>query len=88
MKIKEGCLLREIGGSYVVVVSGVESVDFRGMITLQNETAVFMYKLLLEDITMDQLCKSLINKYGITEDHAKKTSHDFIEKLRGVGIVE
>ncbi len=88
MKIKDGCLLREIGGSYVVVVSGVESVDFRGMISLQNETAVFMYKALSEEITMEELCGKLVEKYDVTEEHAMKTSQEFVEKLRGVGIIE
>ena len=88
MKIKEGCLLREIGGSYVVVVSGVENVDFRGMITLQNDTAVFLYKALSEETTEEALADKLVEKYGITKAHALETTATFIEKLRGVGIVE
>ncbi len=88
MKIKSGCLLREIGGNYVVVVTGADMVNFRGMITLQNETAVFLYKAFCEDISLNEAAQKLTEEYDVTEEHALKTVEEFISKLREVGIIE
>lgn len=88
MKIKSGCLLREIGDSSVVVVTGAAPVDFRGMITLQNDTAVFLYKALESDTSISDVASKLSEKYGITAEHAVKTTEEFVAKLRKVNIIE
>ena len=45
MKIKEGFLLRQVGGNYVIVPVGAQSVDFRCIITL-NEVGAFLWQKL------------------------------------------
>jgi hypothetical protein len=40
MKIKSGYIMREVADNYVVVPTGQATVDFNGMITL-NETGAF-----------------------------------------------
>ena len=47
MKIKEGFILKEIAGSYVVVPVGDDLVDFSLMITT-NETGAFLFNLISE----------------------------------------
>ena len=41
MKIKDGYMVREVAGSQIVVPVGERTVDFNGIITL-NETAAFL----------------------------------------------
>ena len=50
MKIKEGFLLREVAGKYVVVPLGAQSVDFRCLITL-NEAGTFLWRLMETETT-------------------------------------
>ena len=45
MKIREGFILKEIAGSYVVVPVGDDLVDFSLMITI-NETGAFLWNCL------------------------------------------
>jgi len=88
MKLKSGCLLREIGDSHVVVVTGVSAVDFRGMVTLQNDTALFMYKLLEAETSVAEIAGKLVERYGITQEHALDTTEKFVGKLREINIIE
>ena len=80
MKIKEGFLLKEIAGSYVVVPVGEKLVDFQMMVTL-NETGAFLWEKLANDITEEELVAALLGEYDVDEQTAKKDVSEFIKKL-------
>ena len=50
MKIKEGFILRNVAGSNVVVPVGQATVDFNGMMSL-NDTGAFLFDKLTKGIT-------------------------------------
>ena len=54
MKIKEGFVLRTIAGSNIVVPVGAASIDFNGMITL-NDSGAFLWKELEQGGDADSL---------------------------------
>lgn len=87
MKIKDGFLLRQIAGGTVVVPVGKASVDFNGMITL-NETGAFLWKLLENDISEEELLQRLTAEYDISEDIAKADINAFIGKLKDAGLID
>ena len=88
MKIKEGFILREIAGSFVVVPVGQNLVDFSSMITL-NETGAFLWNVLLEGASEDELCKKLLLEYeGVSEEDALSDIKDFIKILEEKNILE
>ena len=88
MKIKEGFILREVAGSYVVVAVGAASKDFRGVIKL-NGSGAFLWKVLeKEDKSTEDLVKALLDEYEIDEETAKKDVNDFVDRLKGAKIVE
>lgn len=84
MRIKDGYLLKEVAGNYVVVPVG--NVDFDGMISL-NQTGVCIWKLLETDTDFDQLLSQFLNEYDIDKDTAKADLNAFIAKLRDSGIL-
>lgn len=86
MKIKEGFLLREVAGSHVVVPVGGTSMDFSGMITL-NETGAFLWKLLSEPAQEEEVVRKLIQTYGIDEEKARHDVTCFLEKLKEEGLL-
>lgn len=87
MKIKDGFLLREIAGGTVVVPVGKMSVDFNGMITL-NETGAFLWQQLENDISEEELLQRLLAEYDISEDIAKADINAFIAKLKDAGLID
>lgn len=87
MKLKEGFVLRKIGGESVVIPIGNNIADFNGIIRL-NESAAFLWGLLKSEITKDNLVKSLIREYKIDEGLAINDVEKFISKLSENNVVE
>ena len=88
MKIKEGFILREIAGSFVVVPVGQNLVDFSSMITL-NETAAFLWNCLADGADEDALCQKLLSEYeGVTKEDALADIKEFINVLNEKNILE
>lgn len=81
MKIKEGFVLRELGGQNVVVPLGKASKNFNGVIYL-NETGAFLFKQLKENKNEEELLSLLLNEYEIDENTAKKDLDIFIHQLK------
>ena len=74
-------------GTDIVVAVGEASVNFNAMITL-NATGAFIWGLLEEDKTEDELVAALTEKYDIAEEIARKDVAAFLTKARSVGVIE
>ena len=87
MKIKEDFLLRKVADCYVVAPVGKATVDFNGMMNL-NETGAFLWEKLENDTTKEDLLKAMLDEYEVTEDIAKKDIDNFITKLKDGNLLE
>lgn len=87
MKIKEGFLLRNIAGSNIVVPVGAASVDFNGMITL-NDSGAFLWKELEKGGDEETLTAALLREYDVDEAMARSSAIDYIRKLDEAGVLE
>lgn len=87
MKIKEGFLLHEVAGNCIVVPVGKAELDFGGMMTL-NPVGAFVWKALETDTTEQAVIEKVVEAYGIDEATARHDVHAYLEKLRGVGLIE
>ena len=82
MKLKSGFVLRQIGGSYVVVAVGLQTLDFKGMIRL-NDTGAFLWEKLTEkDCTAEDLVAALTAEYEVSEEIAAKDVAAFLQSLK------
>lgn len=70
MKIKSDYLLRKVADSYVVVPVGKATVDFNGMINL-NETGAFLWQQLQKDADEETLLKAMLMEYEVDEETAE-----------------
>ena len=88
MKIKEGFILREIAGSFVVVPVGDDTVDFSSMITT-NETGAFLWNSLTEDKIESELCDLLMTEYeGAGREEIEADVREFVANLTEAGVLE
>ncbi len=87
MKIREGFLLRNVAGNNVVVPIGQATLDFNGMMSL-NETGAFIFSKMLDGTTKEQLIEDLISEYEVEREMAEKDVDDFIKKVEGEGLLE
>ena len=87
MKIKEGFILRNVAGNNVVVPIGQATIDFNGMMSL-NETGAFLFEKMLKGTTREELIEALKKEYEIEEALAQKDVDDFIAKVESEGLFE
>lgn len=81
MKIKEGYILKEVAGNFIVVAVGEAALDFNGVITL-NETGAFLWDKMGSDITEQGLVDIMMSEYDIDENTAKADVLAFTQKLK------
>ena len=87
LKLKEGLILREVAGSYVVVAVGKAAVEFNAMITL-NETGAFLWKALEKGATEESLTEALLDEYEVDKDTASADVKEFIEKIKEAKLLK
>lgn len=89
MKIKDGFVLEEVGGSYLAVAVGERAGNFNGMVRL-NGTGAFFWNLMADKhVTREELVKEAVKAYdGVTEADILPGIIAFEEKLRSAGIIE
>lgn len=87
MKIKDGFILREVAGSFIVVAVGEAVKEFNGIVNL-NETGAVLWKTLEKGATKEQLVKALLAEYDVDETTAEKDVSAFIEKLQEAKLVK
>ncbi len=86
MRVKEDYLLRNVAGSFIVVPVGETSLDFSGVITL-NEVGAFLWEKLQEDTTKEDLVSAVLAEYDIDEATATADIEEFIGKLKGADLL-
>ena len=87
MKIKDGFILRKLADRFVVVSINRKNNDFNGMIQL-NSTGAFIWEQLQTDKTKEELLKSMLDKYELSEQQARKDIDLFIDKLRKDNLLD
>lgn len=87
MKIKEGFVLRNVADATIVVPTGKASLDFNGMITL-NETGAFLWRLLESDTTEEAMLAAMLAEFEVGEETARAGIERFVAKLNSEGLLE
>lgn len=87
MKIKENFVLRQIAGAWVVLTLGSATLDFNGMLTL-NESGVLLWRLLERGCERENLVTTLLKEYDVQTSIAEADVDEFLEKLKKAGSLE
>lgn len=88
MKIKSGFMLRNIAGSKIVVAVGRRTVEFNGIINL-NDTGAFLWERLENGATEDELVSAILNTYtDVDEPTARESIRSFVKTLREANCLD
>lgn len=87
MKLKDGLMLREVAGQWVVVPLGERVVEFNGLLTL-SESGALLWKRLEKDAQEEELLQALLQEYCIDEATARTDIHEFIRRIKEKGLLE
>ena len=88
MKIKDGFVLREMCGEYIVAAEGLQHINFNKLISL-NSTAAFLWKALAgKEFTQEDMAELLVDEYGIDRELAMTDSGNLMKSWAEAGIAE
>ena len=87
MKIKEGYVLRQVAGLWVVLPLAEETVNFNGMIKL-NDCGALLWKELERGCELEGLVDAVLAEYRTTREQARTDVVEFLENLSKVGCLE
>ncbi len=81
MKTKQGFVLREVGGTTMVLATGEACVAFNGMITL-NGTGKLLWQRLEAGAEMQDLVGALCAEYDVDAATATRDVTSFLDTMR------
>jgi len=87
LKIKEGFMLREVAGQWLVVPLGERVVEFSGIMTLSESGAV-LWRKMEQDVSSEEMIATILAEYNVDEETAKTDVLEFIDKLREKSLIE
>ena len=86
MRINKEFVLREIAGDYIFIPIGSTALEFHGLITV-NEVGVTLWKMLQEEVTMEDLVQGVLAEYDVEEEIAREDIQEFLDTLISGGIL-
>lgn len=86
MRVNNEFVLREIAGDYIIIPTGSAVLEFNGLITV-NEVGVSLWKLLQNDVTLDDLIQGILDEYDVEESVAREDIQEYLDKLEQGGIL-
>ncbi len=87
MRLKPDYVLRQVADAWVVLPLGHASVDFNGMIML-NESGVILWKALEQGADRNALAEALCAEYDVSREEARMDAEAFVNKLAKAGCLE
>ena len=87
MKLKEEFVLRQVADTWVVMPLGQTSVDFNGMLTLNNSGAL-LWQALEKGGDREALADALTAQYEVDREEALADVDAFLAKLQQTGCLE
>lgn len=87
MKIKEGFMLREIAGSWIVIPLESRVVEFNGIMSL-SESGALIWRALEGSAEKNDLVELITSEYKVDLDTAAADVDEFISAVGAKGLIE
>lgn len=87
MRLNKEFALRKVVDTWVVLPLGDTSVDFNGMLKL-NESGAMLWKVLENCSDCEELVSALVAEYNVSRDEAIRDIDCFVKKLADFGCLE
>lgn len=87
MKIKEGYLLREVAGQFLVVPAGSQAISFNGIITL-NKTGKVIWEVLQSQTSKQAIIEALTHRFEVSIEQASQDVDAFLAVLQKHQLLE
>ena len=78
--------MENVGGQYLLVPIGAQVMDMNGIITL-NATGAFLWELLEQDCTTDELAVAVSERFDVNPEAAKVDVDAFLREIAKLGML-
>ena len=86
MIVKKELIKREIAGDTILVPVGKSVYDSNGLFML-NELGAFIWDVLPDAASEEEICEAVLAQYDVSADEAKKDVADFLNSLRKMDLI-
>ena len=87
MKARDGFILRDLAGEYVLAPVGKKMKSFQG-IALLNELSVFIWKCLQRDTSRQDLLNSILDEYNVDEATAAADLDEILSRMIAYDLID
>ena len=87
VKIKDGFMLREVAGTWIVVPLAQRVVEFNGLMTL-SESGAMLWKKLQQGTDMEEMVQSILTEYDVDEKVARADIKELVDSIAERGLIE
>lgn len=86
MKLKSEFVLRKFSNKYIAV-SVNDNADENNVLISTNSSGAFVFELLHNEISYNEIINRMIEKYDIDESTAKADLDEFLNNIRKAGML-
>lgn len=88
MIIRDGLVLRTVGSDHVIVAEGLDALDLRCMVQVNDAVALLWNKAKeTGEFTAEDLVKALCEAYDVSVDQATHDVDELMEQWKKIGII-
>lgn len=87
MEIKKEMVLRKIADENILVPGADTVLDLNGLFVL-TETGAFIWSLLPNVKTECEIVEKMLEEYDVDRETAEKDVAEFLDRIRGFGIID
>lgn len=87
MEIKKEMVLRKIADENILVPGADTVLDLNGLFVL-TETGAFIWSLLPSVKTECEIVEKMLEEYDVDRETAEKDVAEFLDRIRGFGIID
>jgi hypothetical protein len=84
---KDGFVVRDVGGSAVIVPTGARVLDLNGLVVL-NDSGRLVWDALSAERSEDELVQCLTDRYDVSPDQARADVRELLERFAALGIIQ
>lgn len=86
MRVSDQFILREIAGDSILIPVGEAAMSVKGLMAL-SETGAFLYHILKENATREELVAALTSEYEVSEAEAAADIDAFLNQMRQLNML-
>ena len=87
MRVKQGFVVREVGGEKYAVATGVAARSFKGMLSL-NDIGAVIFGYLQTHTTKEEIVSKILAEYDAPQNVVDTDVNNFISQLRKINVIE